>query len=124
MTTSGAAFGILMTHPAIERELALLDPTTRADAVALDDLLHPDFAEVGASGQAWTRQSVIAALLADPGCSQAVREMAAVDLADGVALITYQLLGVRRSSIWVRDSGQWRIRYHQGTPSTAMSENR
>jgi hypothetical protein len=39
----------------IERELALLTPEVRGSADQLEELLDPDFAEIGKSGRLWTR---------------------------------------------------------------------
>ena len=107
-----------MTHPAAGLERHLLDPAVRADAAVLEGLLHPKFTEVGASGHQWRRDEVIAALVADPGCSQDVQDLRADELADGIALVTYELDGTRRMSLWVREGTRWYLRYHQGTPVT------
>jgi ribonuclease HI len=113
-----------MTHPAVGREKHLLDPTVRADRNALEELLHEDFTEVGVSGTAWDRNSIIQEMTAHPEVSGMVSGMSADELAYGVALVTYELAGVRRASIWVRDTGRWQVRYHQATAANAMSENR
>ena len=39
----------------LELELQLLDPAVRGNRVAVEQLLHPDFVEVGASGRIWDR---------------------------------------------------------------------
>ena len=49
----------------IERELALLTPEVRGSADQLEELLDPDFEEIGKSGRLWTRGEMIAALVAD-----------------------------------------------------------
>jgi hypothetical protein len=49
----------------IERELALLTPEVRGSAHQLEELLDPDFAEIGKSGRLWMRGEMIAALVAD-----------------------------------------------------------
>lgn len=105
-----------MTHPAAGLERHLLDPAVRADAAALDALLHPDFTEVGASGRRWTRADMIEALVADPHCSQDVQKLHVDELAYGIALVTYDLAGTRRMSLWIREVTRWYLRYHQGTP--------
>jgi ribonuclease HI len=104
-----------------ERRLA--DPAVRADAEALRLLLHPDFAEVGRSGARWNRDSIIEALLADPGDGFELVDEAAEFLAPGVVLVTYAVgtpdgstAASRHSSIWVHEHGLWQARYHQGTP--------
>jgi hypothetical protein len=49
----------------IERELALLTPDVRGSADQLEELLDPDFGEIGRSGRLWTRGEMIAALVKD-----------------------------------------------------------
>ncbi len=108
-----------MTHSALGAERHLLDPATRADAAALERLLHKDFVEIGRSGRVWSRAQMIEALIGDPGVPGIAEGFAVDELAYGNALVTYTLDGVRRSSIWIRDGGRWQIRFHQGTPITS-----
>jgi hypothetical protein len=49
----------------IEREVALLRPEVRSSAEQLEELLDPDFGEIGKSGRLWTRGEMIAGLVAD-----------------------------------------------------------
>jgi hypothetical protein len=49
----------------IERELALLTPDVRGSADQLEELLDPDFGEIGRSGRLWTRGEMITALVKD-----------------------------------------------------------
>ena len=49
----------------IEREVALLTPEVRGSAEQLEELLDPDFGEIGKSGRLWTRGEMVAALIAD-----------------------------------------------------------
>lgn len=115
----------------IHREHRLLDPSVRARADDVDTLLHPDALEHGASGRVWDRDSIIAALLANPaspaddvpdGPGEPV-DVSAERLTDDVVLITYRIAGPPgslRSSIWVRTPEiGWRLRFHQGTPLPA-----
>jgi ribonuclease HI len=97
-------------------ELRLLDPATRRRPDEVAALLHPDFLEIGASGRAWDRASMIAALRADPGTGTRVTGLAVHLLAPGVALVTYRTERAARASLWLRDGEGWRVRFHQGTP--------
>jgi hypothetical protein len=113
----------------LRRERALLDPQVRADPDAVLDLLHPDFAEIGASGRLWDGPSVAASMAQSrlPGGEQDAGARAAeIDdvvlarLAPEVLLLTYRLLDrsrpTRRSSTWLRDPRRgWVMRFHQGT---------
>ena len=104
----------------VSRELLLLDPAVRADPDRLRELLHPDFLEFGASGRSWDVETIVEALAANPSPpSQAPTDLRPVTVAADVVLLTYRIEGVRsslRSSVWVRDTGSWRLRFHQGTP--------
>jgi hypothetical protein len=105
-------------------ELLLLEPSVRADRDALERLLHPDFAEHGASGRAWTRGEIIEALLAEPGePAPGVEQLRAETVAPGVVLVTYTSVRddrrARRSALWLATPEGWRLRFHQGTPVPA-----
>ncbi|WP_405071745.1 nuclear transport factor 2 family protein [Kribbella sp. NBC_01510] len=115
----------------VEAELSLLRPDVRSSAQAVEALLDPDFVEVGASGRRWDRTAMVAALgsgeITDPDPIQAT-EVAGVQLADDLVHVTYvsRRTGgapVRRSSLWRRTDGTWRLYYHQGTPADVASGN-
>ena len=109
-------------------EAELHHPGVRCSPQRLEELLHPDFHEVGRSGRRYTRQTVMAWLAAqqDPPSVQAWG-YALSELADGCALLTYQSAhraadGTRveethRASIWRRCGHAWQLFYHQGTPT-------
>ena len=115
----------------VEAELSLLRPDVRSSAEAVEALLDPEFVEVGASGRRWDRPAMVAALgageITDPEPIQAT-EVAGVQLADDLVHVTYvsRRTGgtpVRRSSLWRRTDGTWRLYYHQGTPTDVASGN-
>ena len=96
---------------------------TRFDPGYLERVLHPDFFEFGRSGRTWTRAETMAA---GPGAIDAVLplpDLTVRELGEGTVLVTYRSIvrhehvdHANRSSIWVRDGGAWRLRFHQGTP--------
>ena len=112
----------------IDLELFLLTPQARLSPATLEELLDPDFREIGTSGRRWTRAETISALsaelsadAADNGPIEATDfEMTAV--ASGVVLVTFQTVGrgrrSLRSSVWRRSRGRWRVLHHQGTPTS------
>ncbi|UYM03701.1 tetratricopeptide repeat protein [Solicola gregarius] len=107
---------------AIDAERLLLDPAVRADRVAVEALLHPDFTEIGASGRSWSRAEIIEELAGDTDDAPAAStsDFAATWIADDTVLVTYASSGTRdarRSSIWQRVAGAWQVRFHQGTPA-------
>ncbi|MEQ4519444.1 ribonuclease HI family protein [Pseudarthrobacter sp. B907] len=103
---------------ALERELLL--PETRSDLGRTGVLLHPDFTEVGSSGRLWTRDEMMMALEDDPGVPAELELLSADRIGEGAVLLTYRShtrTGTAlRSSLWVLDGAQWRLRFHQGTP--------
>jgi len=108
-------------------ETELHKDETRHDRRRMQALLHPDFVEFGRSGTRYT-------------CADVLKEFGRGDvfpplrsfnfelvvLGEGVALLTYLSAHVDaggkshrqtlRSSIWVRTTIGWQMRFHQGTP--------
>ena len=104
-------------------EVQLLDPAVRADPERLAELLHPDFAEHGASGRVWTRQQIIDELPLEDDTTPptTASDLVGQHLTDDIILVTYRtastLKNAIRSSLWLKAvSGAWQIRFHQGTP--------
>jgi hypothetical protein len=107
----------------IDRELALLSFPVRRSARQVDELLDPEFREIGASGRLWTRAEMMSALageLTEEAGAIEATEMAGVVVAPELVLLTYvsdrRGRQVRRSSLWRRSAGSWRLLHHQGTP--------
>ncbi|MFJ4208374.1 RNase H family protein [Paenarthrobacter sp. NPDC089675] len=105
---------------ALEREL--LRPDVRADIGRIGVLLHPDFAEIGQSGRFWTRDAMMVALEEDPGEHVELELLSADRLSENTILLNYRSLShagsALRSSVWLLERGQWRLRFHQGTPES------
>lgn len=103
---------------ALEREF--LRPETRADMGRIAVLLHPDFTEIGRSGRIWTRDAMMMALVDQPEGPTELELLGADRLGEGAVLLTYRSYAragtTLRSSLWVHDGAQWRLRFHQGTP--------
>ena len=103
---------------ALERELLL--PETRADLGRIGVLLHPDFTEIGSSGRIWTRDAMMMSLEENPGGPAELEMLGADRLGEQTVLLTYRTHTrpgtALRSSLWVHDGAQWRLRFHQGTP--------
>ena len=108
------------TAAAIAGELALLDPSVRADRDAAAKLIDPEFIEVGQSGTLWTRDAILAEFGRNSVLPRvAVSEMAARVIAEELVLITYistiEGRRIRRSSIWRESPEGSRVLFHQGT---------
>ncbi|MBX3638577.1 MAG: DUF4440 domain-containing protein [Rubrivivax sp.] len=109
-------------------EVELHHPGVRCSRERLEQLLHPEFHEVGRSGRAYDREIVISFLATHPSHPAVVSDAFAVaELASGVALLTYRSAHLEagnllsnhtlRSSLWHCVAGLWQLRYHQGTPA-------
>lgn len=106
----------------IAQETALLGADARRDPARLEQLIHPDFDEIGRTGKDWEREEVIRVLQTVPDQTESIDFGRVIELAPGVAHVTFRTTDdrgtVRRSSIWLQEEGMWRQRYHQGTPDT------
>lgn len=105
------------TVEALEREL--LRPDVRSDIGRTGVLLHPEFTEIGTSGRLWTRDAMMMSLEESPG-SHMELELISVDRIGAEAVLLVYRSHSRdgaalRSSLWVLDGEQWRLRFHQGT---------
>ncbi|MFE6709640.1 DUF4440 domain-containing protein [Streptomyces sp. NPDC057695] len=112
---------------AMKRELQLLSPAARSSRALAEQLLDPEFVEVGASGRRWDRPSMLAALpdmqgVADDGPRYVPTEMTGTLLGPGLVHLTFETVidgrRARRSSIWRKQDEEagWRMYYHQATP--------
>jgi len=116
-------------QPAVLEQLMQREPvfhrlefgTKRAD---LENMTDPDFFEIGASGRRYDRGYVLDLLEKRYGDGGEdvwqTSDFHCVELARDTYLVTYTLLQqkqrvTRRSSIWRRAGGDWKIVYHQGT---------
>ena len=111
----------------IQRERLLLRPDIRSSREALQKLLAVDFLEIGRSGFLYRRHTVIDALMDEPMDGQIVIDDATVQqLSESVVLLTYRShradasakdrRTTLRSSVWMFVDGDWKMRFHQGTP--------
>jgi hypothetical protein len=111
----------------IRCERALLDPILRRDRAQVDALLAEDFLEFGSSGRVWDKRTIMDSLASENYSAPTVEEMHCARISADVALVTYRAVRTNeaaatrsetlRSSLWVKESGKWRVRFHQGTPS-------
>jgi hypothetical protein len=116
------------TLAAIQKELEAREPifhrpafgTTRAD---FDAMMTDDFWEIGASGKRYSR-TVVLDVLEDRHRNPLHEHLQPTDfecrrLADNTYLLTYLLPQpgrlTRRTTIWQRINGTWKIAFHQGT---------
>lgn len=109
-------------------EVSLHQPEVRSDRGRLAALLHPEFREIGRSGNIWFREAILSGL---DGHGQQYRiwsqDFEIEQLSQGIALLNYKSAYLThkghlerhtiRASIWIIDEHGWRMRFHQGTPS-------
>jgi hypothetical protein len=109
-----------------ELEQSLLDPAVRHNRARLLALLAEDFLEFGSSGRVWTRKTIIDLLAKETAfIPPQIEEFQCALLAPELALVTYRTvrtdeksserLASLRSSIWTCATGEWKMRFHQGT---------
>jgi hypothetical protein len=107
------------------REEALLDPVVRRNRAQVEALLAEEFLEFGSSGNVWSRNQIFDLLAAETYSPIAIEDFEYAQLSEDVALVSYravrtdsqsaQRLASLRSSIWIKKSTGWRLRFHQGT---------
>lgn len=108
-------------------EEALLDPVVRRDRARVSALLAEEFQEFGSSGRVWTRERILDLLAGEEYQPLSLKDFECRRIAEGVALVTYcsvradpqtgERSAALRSSLWVNESGEWRMRFHLGTPA-------
>lgn len=117
---------LLQTLRALEVELH--HPGRRCSRERLEQLLHPDFHEVGRSGRAYARDTIVQYLATLERRPDVVSSAFSVsELAPGVALLSFRSvqadgaggwgLHTLRASVWLHTATGWQLRYHQGTPA-------
>ncbi len=107
------------------KEELLLTPALRQDRAAVENLLTEDFMEFGSSGRVWTRDQILDLLATEAYTPPHAENFACALLDENVALLTYRTIRdnpetgssvtTLRTSIWTKKSGEWRVRFHQGT---------
>jgi hypothetical protein len=111
-------------------EESLLDTAVRRDRKKMRSMLAENFLEFGSSGRIWNRNSIIELLSQETAfVPPAIEDFRCAFLTEDVTLVTYrtvrtdpetgEVLASLRSSIWKNESGTWRMRFHQGTRTSA-----
>jgi hypothetical protein len=117
----------------IAREPIFHHPEFGVAQADFENMTDSSFWEVGASRRCYSRGFVIDTLVqrfATPHQDVwEASEFHCLELAPNTYLLTYRLAQdgervTRRSTIWRRDAGQWKIVYHQGTMVSADTQGR
>ena len=118
----------------IEQEIALHQFEVRQDKVEIERLIHPDFREVGRSGNSFDFKSIVRMMETEKPSNVQVHSQnyECVALEPTVQLLTYETALIddsgqvsnftKRSSIWVLVGELWQLKYHQGTPCDAFEK--
>ncbi len=107
-------------HVLRTKEMELLDPDVRSNPVRVRELLHDDYVEFGSTGNVYNKRLLLEMLKGERAAEVVIREFAVRQLAADTALVTYRTVGqagqeARRSSVWIRSDGNWKLAFHQGT---------
>lgn len=100
-------------------ERDLLTDEVRSDPSRMAALLHPDFTEIGASGRLWTRAEVLSEIGALPTPTELQVVSSRWIDTDSILLLWRAVSDQQtrlRSSVWVREKGNWLLLFCQGTP--------
>lgn len=104
-------------------EASLWQAETRFDRTYMEGVLADDFVEFGRSGRRYDRAQALAAEGQRIDARLPLEDFTVSLVSVDVALVTYisevrydEVLRANRSSVWVREEGRWRLRFHQGTP--------
>ncbi|UXH78075.1 nuclear transport factor 2 family protein [Roseateles amylovorans] len=119
-------------HRLVALERTLHRPQVRRDRQRLDQLLHEQFVEIGYSGRRYTKVDLLVKLPAERADGNEIRaqDFELNFLSPDLLLLAYRCAhrhpdGTMTrfsycSSLWERQGGEWRLRFHQGTPTQAF----
>ncbi|OAL60880.1 hypothetical protein A6R74_18340 [Halomonas sp. ALS9] len=109
----------------IEKERALLSFGVRSSPEILRSLLSPEFLEIGASGDFFGLDSVLDSLPLESSWSAVSQDFEHRRLSSDLIQLFYRVVisrqnGLmtsysRRTSIWRKEEGGWKMIYNQGT---------
>lgn len=101
---------------------------TRFDRNWMDKILSSNFFEIGRSGRTYTREMIICCEPTEIPAAFPLFNFKARLITEDVAQVTYvssvnYKTGLEkglRSSIWSKQSGKWKLEFHQGTPLNSV----
>jgi len=106
-------------------ETELLRPEVRSNAARVAELLADDYFEIGESGKRYTKRDVLETLTNEAETEFTIDNFAVVPFGPDTVLATYHVRKFiresssetrsRRSSLWHRSDGRWKMAFHQGT---------
>lgn len=120
----------------IENEIKLHQFEIRTDEREVAKLVHSEFLEVGKSGRTFDYRSVVESMSLEKQTGAVVhsQDYQCIKLEENTFLVLYKsaviekegVIGgfAKRSSVWVKDGVQWKLRYHQGTSCDEFQLNK
>ena len=116
-----------ITQTLLDLEQRLFQPDVRHSREEMAKLLAEDFIEIGSSGKVYDRNSIIEETGREEGILITLSSFNVRSLSNEIALVTYRAAITDttkhntaysiRSSIWNNIDGNWRMVFHQGTPT-------
>ena len=109
-----------------ELETSLWQAKTLFNRTYMDRILASDFFEFGRSGRRWTRDECLDfGNAAEIDAKLPLEDFNVLMIDDQTALVTYvsevmyeTVLRSNRSSLWSKTDIGWKLRFHQGTPTS------
>ena len=111
-----------------EKEVALHAYEVRSDVGRLEALLHPEYLEIGYSGETYSRSSILEKLPQKTCENHRIwsQSYEFYSLSQDTVLLLYLSANLhpsgrlfrhaKRASVWVSEQGTWKLRFHQATP--------
>lgn len=100
-------------------ELELSSSEVRKDEDRLSQLLADDFEEFGKSGNVFNKADTLSALTNEEYQEISFSDFRFIGLSDDTVLVKYKSrcndVKALRSSVWVKNNGNWQMLHHQGT---------
>ncbi len=118
-----------------EMEVALHQQEIRTNVEQLKLMLHPKFIEIGYSGKTHDYSSTLKNLISEKISDFKVwsQDYKYTEFSKTIIQLTYKAAQqdkygnlsrhAKRSSIWVNESGEWKVKFHQGTPTDAFEKS-
>jgi len=105
-------------------EESLWRPESRFDKEYMENILADFFVEFGRSGQVYSREEFITAVKQELRAELPLTNLRMKQISEDIVLLTYvskvmyeKLEIASRSSLWTKTSSDWKLSFHQGTPT-------
>lgn len=107
----------------LKLEMSLWINETRNNELYMSNILHPDFKEIGQSGNVYTKNDILSDLSNNIVPKFPLKNPNLKQLSDGVFLVSYEInytvndieYNSIRTSIWLSNEDAFVLYHHQGT---------